>query len=146
MTSLSPAEFREHLRLRTTLEALAISDAAGRITPDLLAPLEGRLHAISAAVEASDYFAASQADLEFHRAIWRLSGDGTLYRVLDQLTVPLFAFASMRRSGSHEDLRRAVLSHQPIYEALRGGDATLAASVMREHINKSYLQFLGSSE
>jgi DNA-binding GntR family transcriptional regulator len=146
VTSLSPAEFREHLRLRALLEALAASEAAVRATPESLEPLEQQLYAIAAAVEANDYFASAQADLEFHRAIWKLAGDGTLYRVLDQLTVPLFAFTSMQRSGSHEDLRRVVRSHQPIHEALRAGDATLAADTVREHIEKSYLQFLGRSE
>ena len=146
VTSLSPTEFREHLRLRAMLEALAASEAARRAAFHSLEPLEQQLHAIGAAVQSNDYFASAQADLEFHRAIWKLSGDGTLYRVLDQLTVPLFAFTSMQRSGSHEDLRRVMLSHQPIHESLRAGDPGRAAEAMREHIEKSYLQFFGRSE
>lgn len=146
VTSLSPAEFREHLRLRAMLEALAASEAAARAKPESLEPLQEQLYAISAAVEANDYFASAQADLEFHRAIWKLAGDGTLYRMLDQLTVPLFAFTSMQRSGSHQDLRRVVRSHQPILKSLRAGDPGRAAEVMREHIEKSYLQYLGRSQ
>jgi DNA-binding GntR family transcriptional regulator len=142
VTQLSVDELREHLRLRLLLETLAAADAARRVTQESLAELRRRLQAIAGAVAVNDYFASALADLEFHRWIWLCSGDRTLYRMLDQITAPLFAFISIRRSHGNEDLKRVVLSHQPIAEALERGDQEAAREAIRAHIENSYLQFL----
>jgi len=142
VTQLSVDELREHLRLRLLLETLAAAEAARRVTPESLAELERRLQAIAEAVAVNDYFASALADLEFHRWIWLCSGDRTLYRILDQITAPLFAFISIRRSHGNEDLKRVVLSHQPIAEALQKRDQEAAREAIRAHIENSYLQFL----
>ncbi len=142
VTQLSVDELREHLRVRLLLETLAVADAARRVTPESLAQLKRRLQAIAEAVAVNDYFAAALADLEFHRWIWLCSGDQTLYRILDQITAPLFAFISIRRSHGNEDLKRVVLSHQPIAEALERRDQQAASEAIRAHIENSYLQFL----
>lgn len=140
VTNLSHTELKEYIRLRVMLETVAAADAAEHCYGN--APeVETWAAAIATAVEANDYFGAAQADLEFHRAIWRMAGDSTIYRVLDQVTVPLFAFTSMRRSGSREQLRRVVHSHQPILDAILAGDRDAAGAAMREHISTSYQQF-----
>ena len=142
VTQLSVSELREHLRLRLLLESLAAAEAARRMNPDALRELKRRLEAIGQSVRANDYFQSALADLEFHRWIWSCSGDTTLYRLLDQLTAPLFAFISIRRSSGGEDLKRVVLSHQPIVEALEARDERAAGQAIRAHIERSYLQFL----
>lgn len=142
VTQLSLDELREHLRLRLLLESLAAADAARRMTPAAVVELKRRLEAIARAVEANAYFESALADLEFHRWIWRCSGDSTLYRLLDQLTAPLFAFISIRRSSGAEDLKRVVLSHQPIVEALENRDPEAASQAIRAHIENSYLHFV----
>lgn len=139
VTNLSHTELQEYVRLRVMLEAVAASDAAARCHGNAESVVAAA-DAISRAVKANDYFGAAQADLEFHRSIWRMGGDTTIYRVLDQVTVPLFAFVSMRRSGSREQLRRVVHTHQPILEAILAGDRKAAASAMRDHISSSYPQ------
>ncbi|MGC8795038.1 MAG: FadR/GntR family transcriptional regulator, partial [Bryobacteraceae bacterium] len=88
------------------------------------------------------YFESALADLEFHRWIWQCSGDRTLCRLLDQLTAPLFAFISIRRSRGGEDLKRVVLSHQPIVEALAARDPEAARQAVRTHIENSCMQYL----
>jgi DNA-binding GntR family transcriptional regulator len=138
VTKLSADEFREHIRLRLMLESLAAHDAALTITERDFSELDRLLGAIADAVESNDYFETAQADLEFHRFIWTKSGDSTLYRILDQLTAPLFAFASIRRRAGLEDLRRAVHSHQPISAALKRRDPEAAAQEIRIHIEASY--------
>lgn len=142
VTQLSVDELREHIRLRLLLESLAAADAARRMTPDALAELKRRLEAIAATVQANAYFESAVADLEFHRWIWQCAGDRTLYRLLDQLTAPLFASISIRRSSGGEDLRRVVLSHQPIVEALENRDPEAARRAIQEHIENSYRHFM----
>jgi GntR family transcriptional regulator, rspAB operon transcriptional repressor len=144
VTQLSPREIREFLRLRVMLEGLAAMEAARLISERHFGELDAKLAAISKAVERNDYFEAAQADLEFHRYVWERSGDRTLYRMLDQLTVPLFVFVSLERQRVQEDLTDAVRSHAPIVAALKGSDPLAAQEAMRSHIEQSYAEFIGT--
>jgi DNA-binding GntR family transcriptional regulator len=143
VTQLSEEEIREYIAVRLLLETSAAAEAARRMTPAQIAGLETHLHEIASAVRRNDYFEAAQADLGFHRAIWRAAGNQMLFRLLDQLAAPLFAFVSMRQSSDVADLRRRVRSHEPIFEALRSGRAPAARKAIREHLTASYGQFLG---
>ncbi|MBL8176046.1 MAG: GntR family transcriptional regulator [Bryobacterales bacterium] len=143
VTQMTPREIRERLRLRVILEGLAGSEAARNIRPSQLEDIGHWLRAIASAVASNDYFEAAHADLELHRAIWRSAGDSTLYQMLDQLTVPLFAFVSMERQRLREDLSRAVEAHDPIVQAIRAQDSDAAREALRVHIEKSYAEFLG---
>ena len=146
VTQLSPREVQERLRLRITLEVLAAMEAARLLSARQLEEIENQVEAISAAVAANDYFGSAQADLEFHRLIWRCSGDSTLYQVLDQLTVPLFAFISIERHRLHQRLGDVVRAHEPIVLALRRRDPKAAQEAVRTHIERSYADFLGSAQ
>lgn len=142
VTELSIEELREHLKLRVVLEGMAAADAASRMREENFTELGARLDRISRAVARNNYFEAARADLEFHRYLWECSGGRTICRMLDQLTAPLFAYVSVRRSAGREDLKRVVRAHEPIVEALKSGDPEAARSAVRLHIESSYRQFL----
>lgn len=142
VTSLSAREISEHVRLRLMLETLASQEAARRGRPEDWDALEQRLAAMSEAAAAGDHFEVAQADLDFHREIWRISGDATLARMLDQITLPLFAFVSMRRSQRHEDLSQIVPEHATVLRVLRRGDDAGIAAMMRQQMERSYSGFL----
>ena len=145
VTNLTPTEISEHVRLRLMLETLASQDAAGRAQSSDWEALDGRLSAMAAAATAGDYFEAALADLDFHREIWRISGDATLARMLDQITLPLFVFVSMRRSQRREDLSNLVPEHAAIIDVLRRGHHAEIASMVRQQLERSYSGFLQSS-
>ena len=142
VTSLTPAEISEHIRLRLVLETMAWMDAAERSQPADFDILQQKLTAIGGAAETGDYYAAARADLEFHREIWRIGGDATLARLLDQITLPLFAFVSVRRSQRHDDLSRLVPEHTAIIDALRGRDARELGELVRNQAERSYRSFV----
>jgi DNA-binding GntR family transcriptional regulator len=146
VTQLSAGEIRERVRLRILLEALAGMEAARFSTPEGLAELEKRRDAISSAVVRNQYFEAAQADLEFHRAIWRQSRDQTLIQILEQLTVPLFAFVSMHRRRTHQELVQVVRAHDPIVETIKSGDPQAVREAVQGHIESSYSEFLGGPD
>jgi DNA-binding GntR family transcriptional regulator len=147
VTQMSPREIQERLRLRVMLEGLAAMEAARLISPRQFADMEQRTDAIAQAVARGGYYEVAQADLEFHRAIWRSSGDNTLYAMLDQLTVPLFAFVSLERMRMQERLSDQVVRvHEPIVRALRKHEPGAAQEAMRVHIETSYSEFLGSAQ
>lgn len=146
VTQLSPTEIRERVRLRIVLEGLAGMEAARFSGPEELAELEKRRDAISAVVARNQYFEAAKADLEFHRHIWRQSRDRTLYLVLDQLTVPLFAFVSMQRRRTHQELFQVVRAHEPIIDAIKLGNPLAVREAVQGHIECSYSEFLGGPD
>jgi DNA-binding GntR family transcriptional regulator len=145
VTQMSTREIQERLRLRIMLEGLAGMEAARLCLPRQLMEIGQHLEQLSKAVDANDYFAAAQADLDFHRLIWSCSGDNTLHQMLDQLTVPLFAFVSMERQRRNERLADAVQAHEPIVQALRQRDPAGTQQAIRSHIERSYADFLGST-
>jgi DNA-binding GntR family transcriptional regulator len=135
---MSERDAAEHTRLRTVLETIAASDAAMAVTPDAMESLERCVSAMTQAAGENDYYKSAQADLEFHREIWRMSGDRALFRVLDQVTLPLFAFVSMNRSWRHAELRNSVIEdHRVVIEALRTRDPARSAEAMRRHFQNS---------
>ncbi len=147
VTQMSPREIQERLRLRVMLEGLAGMEAARLFSPRQLTEIEQRMEAIAKAVARGDFYDAAQADLEFHRAVWRCAGDNTLYAMLDQLTVPLFAFVSLERRRMQESLSDDVVRvHKPIVQALRKRDPVAAQEAMRLHIETSYSEFLGTAQ
>lgn len=145
VTKLSPREVREYMHLRMVLETLACVEAAAAMTEADFEALEARTREIAAAVDRNQYFAAAQSDLEFHRSIWRKSGNSTLYGMLDQLIAPLFAYASMERRNRRENLAQAMLPHEPVVQALRAGDPESIAAAVRAQIVESYSHLLESS-
>jgi DNA-binding GntR family transcriptional regulator len=77
------------------------------------------LQKMKASLEGRDYTELSMADAEFHRAIWRLSGNKVLERTLNSVCTPLFALVLVD-VGTY-DARRAVDEHIVLLEALKRG-------------------------
>lgn len=134
VTRLSAQEVRERVELRAVLEARALAEAAPRMTEAAFHQLRARLDTLSAATARNDYFEQAQADLEFHRAIWQQAGNPTLYRTLDQLAVPLFAFISILRGTNRQTLIEVVQSHEGIVDALRSGDPAEIRDTLHQHL------------
>jgi DNA-binding GntR family transcriptional regulator len=144
VTNLSSDEMWEQIELRLLLEKVAAVKAADRMTTDDLRELERRLAALTVAVAANAYHESAQADLEFHRKIWACSGNRSLARALEQVAVPLFAFVSIFRSASSQDLIRVTSSHAAIVEALRQRDRAAIEEVIGQHGQSAYQEFLDS--
>ena len=123
VANMTKRELAERLAVRVELETMACVLAARRMTGRDLAELERLLGELADTTASNAYHDSAQADLAFHRCIWRCSGNEFLALTLDRITAPLFAFVSVIRSTSHEDLKRTVLSHTPLLEALRRGAA-----------------------
>lgn len=138
VTRLTPQDIRERVEMRTLLEAHAIRQAAPRMTEEAFRALDSCLDALTAAIERNDYFEEAQADLAFHRFIWQQSGNRTLYRTLDQIAVPLFAFVSILRGTSRQQLATVVASHAGIVQALRSGETRVIDEALRQHFDNAF--------
>lgn len=138
VTRLSQDEIVERSELRALLEGMAAVQASRRLTEDGVALLEQRLGDLEAARASEDFGRFSAADLAFHRSVWELSGNKSLYRVLDQLTVPLIAFLSIQRSRQFHQVSPGVRPHDPLVIALRSRDEASIKEAFEEHIANSY--------
>ena len=146
ITILSDEDVRERIAVRVVLETTAATEAARRISASELAELENRKQQLATAIRRNQYYEVAQLDLAFHRIIWRACGNQTLYRMLDELTAPLFAFISVRQSGNLEDLKRRVGSHDPIFEALRARHPAGLRKAIRDHLTNAYLRSRSSEQ
>jgi DNA-binding GntR family transcriptional regulator len=81
--------------VRLILEAEALRLCRARITPPGLAKLTQALERLERAESALPNVRA-RLDFDFHRAIWNLTGNEYLERVLTSLTAPLFAHSVIR--------------------------------------------------
>jgi DNA-binding GntR family transcriptional regulator len=147
VTKLSDEELRERISVRLPLEAIAAVNAARRMKKEDFAELDRRLKKIAKTVAKDSTFEYIQADLDFHRFIWRCSDNKTLSRILEHLTAPLFAFLAIQRESDPrrikgEKLKDIVTKHEPIVEALRGGDALRIMDAIRTHLMVSFPKFL----
>ena len=134
VTRLTSAEVRERLAIRVRLEEMAWLEAAPRLTSEHVGALGHHVGALAEAVERNDPFEQAQADLAFHRSLWRTSGNGTLYGLLNQLTIPLFAFVSIKRGRSRERRTDVVDLHERAVAALESGDAATIKRALHEHL------------
>lgn len=131
--AFSPEEVEEVYGVRALLEGEAAREAALRATPWELAELEARLRAIDEA-EAEDYPEQMRRDLEFHRALVRLSGNKTLFRLYEDLLSSLALVRSALPNLSQEEATRR--EHWAILEALRRRDPEGAKQAVEAHVGR----------
>jgi DNA-binding GntR family transcriptional regulator len=118
VTKLAPKEIKEIFQLRVELEAIAIEWANENVTPPDIKELQKLITRMEQSAEALDLDEFYVADLEFHRKIWRLSGNSYLTDVLERVVVPLFAFFVMKTRREKESYIRSAAMHGAIVEAL----------------------------
>ena len=127
----APEEVEEVYGVRALLEGEAAREAALRAMPWELDALEERLRAIDEA-SPEDYPEQMRRDLEFHRALVRLSGNKTLYRLYEDLLSSLALVRSALPTLSQEETTRK--EHRAILEALRRRDPEGAKRAVEAHV------------
>lgn len=141
---LSPKDVRERVELRAELEIKAALLASQRMGKTEYRDLERRLVALTQAVKSDSYYEAAQADFEFHRYVWQCSGNTTLALLLEQLTLPLFAFVSLLRHSGFEHLPDVMAAHEPLIEALRSKNVPRIQKAFHLGATQSYQEFMDS--
>lgn len=133
VATLGPEEIRQCMKVRLTLEELAFTEACGRVTDTDLDELGRVATEVDAAVTAGEYFKGAEADLAFHRHVWECADSPLLYRTLDQLVAPLFAFLSVLLKLTYTEAL-TTQPHSYLIEGLRTHDPEQARLVIRSHL------------
>lgn len=127
--SLDPAVVRSLLECRQLIEPAAAAMAARRASAAQLAEAEAAYTRMVAALPGN-LDACCRADLEFHAAVLRASGNTVLAQMAATIAAALLATfrLSSRLAESHAE---ALSAHSDVVEAIRIRDAPAAEAAMR---------------
>lgn len=121
---------REIYTVRGALEEQATRIATARGTCDL-SLLQREVDLMRESAVAGDTHGVIEHSVKFHRAVMEAAGNRLLLNIWQSLQIETRTTITMLAEGL--DLVEIAVSHQPIVDAIRSGDAETAARVAREH-------------
>jgi DNA-binding GntR family transcriptional regulator len=134
VTTLTLAEVSDILRIRGELEVLAVELATENATDkevrELLAITE-QMKAQARKRNVEGFFAR---DFDFHHALWKMSGNTFLPKLLSQVLLPLLAFLFIRnlRNHAHIDVVSSAEAHAEIAKAILARNRRAARAIAIE--------------
>lgn len=129
---LDPDVLLDLIDARLLIEPHLACLAVVRGGADAIAELERILDLADQSLEGQDE-ALSSLNLDFHRAIARLSGNKVLGQTMESL-LDLYAAEQMMILQVYDNRERDAREHRAVLTAIRGGRPDLAAEQMREHL------------
>lgn len=139
VTPVSANEARHLYQVRENLDPLAAALAARTRTAADIAAISNAFDRLSPIASASDVDALVR-HREFHRTVYRASGNPVLIDILERLWDKADRYRVIglsHRGDSPNDRSRVTAEHRAIMEAVADGDTERADAVMREHIGNS---------
>jgi len=131
---LGPKEICDIFAVRSALEGMAARALAQRADrAEATVELRSLLHTMSEARADVDLEGRIEADLNFHRALCRLTGNDTLMHTWESLEGSIrmsIMFAGIERAIGNMDVRR----HEAIVDAIASGDPVVAAAAVHDHM------------
>jgi GntR family transcriptional regulator, transcriptional repressor for pyruvate dehydrogenase complex len=141
------ADLMRCFELRIALEGEAAFLGAERRTSSTLAEIDASLAALDLVIKSREV--GVDADHRFHVAVARASHNDLFVQSLDALSAHIFAGMHVARSLSLDHSRQRLIAvqneHEAIAHAIRIGDAGLARSAMRSHIDNARARVLGDA-
>jgi DNA-binding GntR family transcriptional regulator len=141
VVNLTEEDIQKINSLRLVLEGEALRLCRVKISPEGLASLTSLASKMESSREVSE-IEASALDIEFHRTIWRHSGNEYLAKVLESITIPLFAHRVLWRLNREMLGWASILPnrHRQILEFVQGKIDKPAEQIMLEHLSYRYKQ------
>ena len=133
VAELSVKDIMDVLEVRATLDGLATSLSATRITDDEKKELRHLLDQFINYVEKENLQGAIKKDVEFHDVIYRSSRNDKLIQISNNLReqIQRFRIVYIKDYSSSRELIR---EHTEIYEAIIAGNPETAMEAARRHI------------
>ncbi len=137
VTALTRRDVEEIYLLRTCLETLAI-DLLGARRGKKLEECEAAHRQMVAAARRGDVTSFIQADLDFHRALWRSNENRSLVEILERLVPKIFAFGIMQRvERSPQNLLWSAQEHGRLLHSVELGQLEDAKAMMEESMRRA---------
>ncbi|HHV95863.1 MAG TPA: FadR family transcriptional regulator [Clostridiaceae bacterium] len=124
------------LDFRKLLEVEAVKLAATRTNGIEL--LEKHLKSMREALEKDDISLGAEADIQFHKSIFALTGNVVLIKAAEFTAYILESSVRFNRAKILENSENSKVlyeQHKKIYEAIKQGNPVLAAEIMEKHLD-----------
>ena len=135
---LTHKEFDDLYKFRLMLEPESARQACLKLTPEMLARIEGAASDMEKGEQPVDcnsrYSRFARADAHFHDEILRVADNAFVRQALNDQHIHLHIFRLMFHSRVTQE---ALEEHERLLAAFRGGDADGAYSAMHDHIARS---------
>ncbi|HUJ95734.1 MAG TPA: GntR family transcriptional regulator [Terriglobales bacterium] len=136
VNTLSDDDCQKINSLRIVLEAEALKLCRARLTSAWEKQLIEMVERLESSTAGSEIDAATM-DLEFHRAIWRLSGNAFLEKILNSLVPVLFAHQALEYT-SHNEKLWPLYHHRHLLDVILGKSEQTAEEAMITHLKLRY--------
>ena len=141
----------ETFELQRILEVGIAELAARKMTPEKLAPIEQAFEEMQWAAAKGDIEAYFSGDRRFHLAVARATGNALLEQnvlgLLQRMDQPLWrAVKRYFIKHSLEYLKRSLLDHRRLLQALEVRDTALARRVMEDHFERIEQEIFDAEE
>lgn len=136
VADLSIKDITDVLEIRATLEGLASSLAALRITDEEIEQLELNAMQFHKAIEADDFDGIVQADIDFHDNIFKATRNDKLMQINNNLREQVQRFRIMYISKSNKSMDLAK-EHFEIADAISKRNIDLAEKLAKKHIDNA---------
>lgn len=133
VAEISEQEARDAYQVRIPLERLAARLACAQTSPEFISALETNLDHMRAAAAADDLRAMIEADMSFHRRVWQVGGNPLMAEIWAMVEGCMRGFTLVSNRLFYTDLTEIAETHAPLIEALRIGDAEVAAKLFEAH-------------
>lgn len=130
---LSDIEVQEIYTARSLLEGYAAALAADQATPDDVKKIIKAAEKAKKMAETGNLQKTLDADFDFHRLVWSVSGHSLIESILEKLESQIRAFMIVQ-APLFGELLNSVLDHQELADAIGNGDSDTARKIMTGHI------------
>ncbi|GAA3723340.1 GntR family transcriptional regulator [Streptomyces tremellae] len=136
--AVSAQEISDVVETRLLVEEFAVRKVLGSAPAPapLVSRLEGLLAAQRACAVTGDLAAAAAADRSFHAEIVRTAGNEILSQLYDRLRDRQLRMGVAVLEAHPDRIAANIAEHAELLDAVRSGDAELAASRVRGHLDR----------
>jgi DNA-binding GntR family transcriptional regulator len=136
VNSLSEEDTQKINSMRIILEAEAMKLCRARLSSEMDANLNQIVKVMERWESGSDLDAAG-LDLEFHRTVWRYSGNPYLVRTLDSLVPAVLAHHALD-AVTHDMVRWTLNHHRALLEVVQGKSKLTPEEAIVTHLRLGY--------
>ena len=136
VANMSLKDVVDVLEIRASLEGLAASLSAERITDEDIKKLESIVEEFENNVDESNVEALLKKDVEFHECIFKSTNNKRLHQLINSLWEQVYRFR-VAYISDYDSTVNIVEEHKMILDAIKRGDSEMAKKYAMEHIQKA---------
>ena len=134
VVKLEAQDIQNLFDVRKSLEILAVTAATRQATPADCQQLRNSLDGMCEAIARQDTEAFIHSDLDIHEAIWQMSRNHYLIKMLNSMIDPISTFIASH-TGVQQDRDAVLQLHIRLIDAISTGDVDAAILAMQSHMD-----------